>query len=99
MEHPPKGLLIALLRKIGKRVGLRYFLCVWLFDQIAMSQSINLIVTAINQSINLSSKQGTEGGHIFPKGKKNLLFIFVSEEDHLGLQIRRNEQVLRCQGR
>ena len=64
-----------------------------------MSQSINLIVTAINQSINLSSKQGTEGGHIFPKRKKNYLLIFVSEEDHLGLQIRRNEQVLRCQGR
>ena len=63
-----------------------------------MSQSINLIVTAINQSINLSSKQGTEGGHIFQKGKKNFLLIFVSEEDHLGLQIRRREQVLRCQG-
>ena len=48
---------------------------------------------------NLSLKQGTEGGHIFQKGKKNFLLIFVSEEDHLGLQIRRNEQVLRCQGR
>ena len=63
-----------------------------------MNQSINLIVTAINQSINLSSKQGTEGGHIFPKRKKkkkNSLLIFVSEEDHLGLQIRRREQVLR----
>ena len=58
-----------------------------------------LIVTAINQSINLSSKQGAEGGHIFPKRKKISLLIFVSEEDHLGLQIRRNEQVLRCQGR
>ena len=57
-----------------------------------------LIVTAINH-LNLSSKQDTEGGHIFPKRKKNFLLIFVSEEDHLGLQIRRNEQVLRCQGR
>ena len=47
---------------------------------------------------NLSLKQGTEGGHIFQKGKENFLLIFVSEEDHLGLQIRRNEQVLRCQG-
>ena len=64
-----------------------------------MNQSINLIVTAINQSINLSSKQGAEGGHIFPKKKKISLLIFVSEEDQLGLQIRRNEQVLRCQGR
>ena len=64
-----------------------------------MNQSINLIVTAINQSINLSSKQGIKGGHIFPKKeKRNLLLIFVSEEDHLGLQIRRREQVLRCQG-
>ena len=41
-----------------------------------MSQSINLIVTAINQSINLSSKQGAEGGHIFPKRKKNL-FTYI----------------------
>ena len=48
-----------------------------------------------SQLPNLSLKPGNEGGHIFQKGKKNFLLIFVSEENHLGLQIRRREQVLR----
>ena len=49
--------------------------------------------------LNLSSKQGTEGGHIIPKRNKKLFTNILSEEDQLGFQIRRNEQVLRCQGR
>ena len=59
-----------------------------------VNQSIWSLLRSINQSI---LKQGTGGGHIFPKKKKkNLLCKW---KDHLGMQIRRNEQVLRCQGR
>ena len=70
---PQKVSLLPFCGISGKRVGLRYFLCVWLFDQIAMSQSINLIVTAINQSINLSSKTGYWVGYIFSKKEKKSL--------------------------
>ena len=88
LKHPPKSLLIIHLRIFGKKVGLRYFLCVWLFDQIAMSQLINL-----------SSKAALGVVIFFQKRRKKSLIVFVSENDHLGFQIRRNEQMLRCQGR
>ena len=63
-------------------------------------ESINQFDRHCDQSINqFKFKSRVLGVVIFFQKEEISLLIFVSEEDHLGLQIRRNEQVLRCQGR
>ena len=64
-------------------------------------ESINQLDCHCDQSINQFKLKSRVLGVVifFQKRRKKSLIVFVSENDHLGFQIRRSEQMLRCQGR